>query len=181
MPASNATPKKTATRPAKKAAPATPMPESLRRAPQAPETYEATSWGLTTYEITVPSGQTCLLQVLDIQELLREGLLDVLNGLRGIVGGEVIPKANGQKVADPDVSISKMLENPQQFTELMDLLDKVTVMAVVAPKIWPIPPEGEEKQNGRHYVDKVPFEDKMFIFNDATGGVNDLVSFRAKP
>jgi len=87
-------------------------------------------------------------------------------------------------------------------TELLDdmnqMMDSVTLMAVVEPPILPVPTQADVEENNRRfpeapvedpedlrsedllYVDEFPDEDKQFIFAWITSGVKDLETFRAQ-
>ena len=159
-----------ATQKAAKAAPA-------RTAPQDPSSYQPTTWGQQTegFEITCPSGQKCLAKELDIMRLIELGLLDRINGLSGIVNSQVLPQAKGQRV--PEVDVKSLLENKEGLREIMLLVDTIVVEAVIAPEVYENVPDSERKPE-RIYADSIRITDKFHIFNEVTGGLDQLAAFR---
>ena len=155
-----------------------------RGTPQAPEAYTPTTWGqdVTSFELTCPSGQKCLAKELDIMRLMELGLLDRINGLSGIVNAQMLPKARGQRV--PEVDVNELLRNKDALIEVMALVNSIVCESVVAPHVWPIvdedglPIPDEERKPERIYVDSVRLTDKFFIFNEVTGGLEQLAAFR---
>lgn len=155
-----------------------------RGTPQAPEAYTPTTWaqGTSSFELTCPSGQTCLAKELDIMRLMELGLLDRINGLSGIVNSQIVPKAKGQRV--PEVDVTELLRNKDGLREIMMLVDTIVCEAVVAPKVHPtldedgLPIPHEERKPERVYADSIRLTDKFFIFNEVTGGLEQLAAFR---
>jgi len=159
-----------ATQSAAKTAPA-------RQAPQPASAYQATTWGQGTegFELTCPSGQKCLAKELDIMRLIELGLLDRINGLSGIVNSQVVPKAKGQRV--PEVDVASILQNKDGLREIMLLVDTIVCEAVLAPEVYENVPN-DERVVGRIYADSVRLTDKFHIFNEVTGGLEQLAAFR---
>lgn len=189
MPASKATkamaagtqvPKAPTARKAAKAAPAAPKARAQRAAPKLAEMYTASTWGTgATFELTTPSGQRCLARDLSIETLMEMGLLDTINSLSGIVDLEVLPSAKGQP---PAVDMAKIMGNAEALLRVMALVNKIVIAGVVAPEVHPIiDDEGEAvvKQKGLTYVDSIPVGDRMFLFNELTGGLESLAAFRS--
>lgn len=148
-----------------------------RGAPQAPEAYKATQWGAgpSEFDVTCPSGQKALVRSLDIMRLMDMGLLDRLNGLSGIINTQVLPKAKGQRV--PEVDVNELMKNADGLREVLALVDTVICEAVVLPEVYANVPD-EERVEGRVYADSIGLEDKFFIFNEVTGGLDQLANFR---
>lgn len=168
-----------AKRAAPKAATAPKTAKAQRAAPQAPSTYTASTWGAANnFELTTPSGQTCLCRDLPLEELMEAGLLDTINGLSGIVDLEVLPQAQGQP---PAVDMAKVMQNGEALLSVLALVNTIVCMGVVAPEIHPIV-DGEgnrvKKESGLVYVDSIPAPDRMFLFNELTGGLEQLAAFR---
>jgi hypothetical protein len=137
--------------------------------------YVATSWGELEYDFTTPSGQLCRLKKLDLTELAEAGILDKVTRLPGVVGG-VIAKAEGQ----PPQPESHPGEMPSRETiaTVVDVVNILVPLVVVAPRIEPLPAEGEERFPGRIYVDSIEIADRIAIMNRVLGTVARLDSFR---
>lgn len=171
----------TTAREAKRAAPkGTQAPQNdrlERRAPQEPSAYAASAWGTQTqFEVTTPSGQMCLCRELTVERLIEMGLLQAINSLESLVGNQVLPKAEGQPVVQVDMG--ELMANPEKLTAVLDLVNTIVVEAVVAPQIYPVPAEGEQRVNGLIYVDSIGMTDRFAIFGEVTGGLENLSQFR---
>jgi|SRR6185295_3564320 len=101
-------------------------------------------------------------------------------------------KINAEKQAEIDAATKALMKDKVQFASLSRMLDKVISVTVLEPVIespWvPIDPEDlnkGERKLARHerlpdarYSDKVPFADKMSVFEEVFKGVEGLESFR---
>lgn len=146
-------------------------------APQAADPYAPTGWSSPFEDFVAPSGQRCLLRKMDISDLLQAGILEHMDTLGGIVDNEVIRPATGQ----PPVDVRKVMKNPQVLGKLVPMLDKVLAVVVEKPTLHPKPAPGEERVEGRAYIDAVSIADKIAIFNRAAGDLDDLKSVRPEP
>lgn len=149
--------------------------------------------GLTTksFELDLPSGNTCLAIRPGAQGLIKHGLLDSMDQLTGLVQTEHIDSKDPRKVSE---AVKALSVNKQQIEDGLAMVDKAIVFIVQQPKVWLDEPkldkdfkpvideEGntifEPRKADRIYADEVDIEDKMFIFNWALGGTADLKSFR---
>ena len=172
-------------RTAAKATPAAQKAAKGKRAPAQPASaYTPTTWGQQTqgFEIECPSGQKCLAKELDIMRLIELGLLDRINGLTGIVNSQVVPKAKGQRV--PEVDVASILQNKDGLREIMLLVDTIVCEAVIAPEVFPVidedgvPIPDDEREPDRIYTDSIRLTDRFHIFNEVTGGLDQLAAFR---
>lgn len=126
-------------------------------------------------ELLLPSGNTCLVKRPGVQGLIKAGLLDSLDSLTSIVQVEHIDANDPKKMA---AAVSKMAADPARINEALDVVDKAVCFAVVAPKVFMPPPDGETRMEDAVYADDVDEEDKMFIFQFLVGGTRDVESFR---
>jgi hypothetical protein len=134
--------------------------------------YAVTSWGETGYDFRTPSGQLCRLRKLDPARLAMSGVLDKITRLPGLAQ-EQIDKAEGNPPpATPEMPSS------DQLSALTDVLQILIPLAVEKPAIWELPAEGEERVNGRVYIDTVDFADQVAIMERVTGGVKAFDNFR---
>lgn len=146
--------------------------------------YAATSWGQPVeQDFTCPSGQRCLLRRVDIMELMGSGLLNNLDFLTSIVSTKHIPHAeSGGRHAPPTetTALANIAKNADQLAEFQNVLRKIVVRVVVKPQIFEVPADGEERVNGRVYVDTVAMTDSIAIFNWSISGQSGeaLAQFR---
>jgi hypothetical protein len=164
-------------RAAKRAAPK--PPQSERKAPRSPEAYQPSAWGTTAnFEVTTPSGQTCLAHELSVEKLMEMGLLQAIDALSGIVEMKVLPGSQGKP---PEVDMQKVMSNGKQLMEVMNLVNMIVCAGVVEPQVHPVVDQdgnSVERVNGRVYVDSIPLGDRFFLFNEITGGLESFAAFR---
>ena len=145
---------------------------SLQPSPEAdPYASAAEAWSSNEFDFRVPSGHLCRMRKMPLKELAAKGILDQVTRLPGLVDGVIAKAENAppQPQSVPD----------RQTIEVMDqLLNIITPLVVVRPKIWPMPEEGEERVNGRIYPDTVDLTDRVAIMERAMSGVKMLDSFR---
>lgn len=157
--------------------------------PPATGRYAPTTWGGSPYtEITVPSGQLCLVRKLQPMDLVSGDLLGVSDLLTDTVQAKIDEaktgprdhkkpaaeqeKADRDKIAD---ALGKVVSSPENFDSM---IDAVMIKAVVEPSIEIPPRDFSERIDGTVYVDTISFGDKMHIFNWVMGGMDQLKSFR---
>lgn len=161
--------------------------------------YTATVWGAKTafIDLTVPSGQLCQVRQPGVENLIAAGMLDNADTLMGLVNDKV-DKAKGKapvkkKAADPTEIFKK---DPAQLTGLFAMIDKIVEHMVVQPTvIRPVvrvpvedkpgefterPMMPEERDPEKIYTDSIDLGDRMFLFQYAIGGGDDVESFRTK-
>jgi hypothetical protein len=134
--------------------------------------YAPTTWGEGEYDFRTPGGQLCRLRDLPIEELAQQGILDRITRLPGLTQ-ELIDKAEG---APP--SSASGLPDGETVKTLREVVDILVPLVVVAPHIWPLPAEGEDRVKGRVYVDTIPFTDRVAIMNRSVKGLQNLDAFR---
>lgn len=133
--------------------------------------------------LELPSGKIALVKPLGIQHFMRAGRIP--NTLSPFVES-MISGASGKPVdAEKEAAdfAQGLAKNPDQFKDLFDFVDAITVECVEQPPVLPIPmnaleepvPIGERPRG--LYVDMVDLDDKMFIFNFAVGGTRDVQRF----
>lgn len=148
-----------------------------RSAPQEASAYAPSVWGTQTqFEVTTPSGQVCLCRELTVERLIEMGLLQAISSLEGIVGNQVLPKAQGQPSVQVDMA--ELVQNADKLTAVLDLVNVIVCEAVVAPRVHVVPADGENRVDGLVYVDSIGMQDRFAIFAEVTGGLDSLSSFR---
>lgn len=161
-----------------------------------PPITSAAEWGGEAREnrvkgrpVTVPSGKTCLVKMLDsMGEFLARG--DVPNALLPLMMEAATGKTESAKKVTDEV-----LGDPDKLVEMFALVDTIVVECVLQPPVAPVPqrevmrsgemvleniPAHEREDDDTLYVDYIELEDKMFIFNYALSGVNDVEQFRSQ-
>lgn len=95
--------------------------------------------------------------------------------------------------------IAEMMKDPAKLLAAMEVIDDITLLVVVEPTVHAVPVPraataqdildfehltevGEEflppRVEGLIYVDSIPWDDKMFLFQWTIGGTTDLEAFR---
>jgi hypothetical protein len=156
--------------------------------------YAPTAWGsknsrAATIDLTVPSGQRCRVRTVGVPGLIEAGILANVDSLTSIVATEFVKKDEND---NPIIDIPGITDSEGAIKSIMEVMDKVTCLAVVEPHVYEVPmvhtdPDDEdspliegERIEGRVYVDTVDDEDKVFIFQAVVGGTQDLEQFRER-
>jgi len=114
-------------------------------------------------DITCPSGATCQVRIVGLNGLIKAGILESLDSLTSIVASEVIPRAEG--TLPTEVTPEDILKNPAQLNDMIALMDKIALYAVVQPKLSPVPQvKGKDEK-----LHDVPIEDRILIVTDSEG------------
>lgn len=143
---------------------------------------KVTTWGKNKgefHELTVPSGQDCLVRRPGVEALIELGLLDKVDGLTGLVDQKHIKRVKGEKTVD----VESLAKDKGSLLAVIKTVNEIVVHVVVEPELHPIPVAGEDgtvpaRDLDLVYVDDVDLNDKMFIFQYAIGGSSDLEPFR---
>lgn len=137
--------------------------------------YAPTGWlsgGIGTLEdVTVPSGQLCLMRRPGVQGLMVAGVLHNVDSLSAIVKEKHL-------TAEGKIDAKSLSEDPADLEAIMHTVDRVICHCVVKPEIAMTPSDVTNRKSGVVYADMVDVGDKMFLFNYAVGGTRDLESFR---
>lgn len=157
--------------------------------------YGQKSWANQLVDLDLPSGELAQVRRPGMQGLIKAGILNSVDGLTGIVQGEVIPKAEGK----PSIDAKEIMKDPAKLESMMESVDKIVMYVVVKPEVLPTVVtqemvndetnewtskdlgaeiEYKDRLPGAVYVDYIDIDDKMFIMNFAVGGTRDFESFR---
>lgn len=108
-------------------------------------------------------------------------------GLRVFLNAGTIPNSlmsivqdamdKGKKITEEDIMKDGQLD-PQQLADMMALNDEVALRTIVEPQLFPVPENEADRKDDRLYVDELPDEDKLFLFQWVTGGARNLERFR---
>jgi hypothetical protein len=146
--------------------------------------YAPTAWGEnandpTPTDLTVPSGQRCLVRRPGLEQLLREGVLFETDTLTTMVYENVEQVEKGK--APVPVDFEALMSDPEKFDSLMSTVDRITVAVVVKPRLERPPNDITLRKEGVVYVDSVALEDKFAILDFALGGSRGLAGFPGGP
>lgn len=76
--------------------------------------------------------------------------------------------------------MEQIINDPKKIADMLKFVDELTMAVVVEPRIHPTPAEGSLRSDDELYIDDIDDEDKLFIFQWATGGSTDLERFRSE-
>jgi hypothetical protein len=143
---------------------------TARKAPQDHKTpTPASSWKKSGATLTLPSGNVMRLKNPGIMELAHQGLIP--NALMATIMTSV------QKGTTPtNENIMEGLEVQDMF----DMMANAIISMAVEPQIFPVPAEGEPRDPELLYIDDMDEQDKLFIWQWATGGTDDVEQFRGE-
>lgn len=128
-------------------------------------------------DLTVPSGQLCLVRRPGLEGLIKAGVLRNVDSLSAIVDQKHIKKAKkGQGTGQVDVE--SIMKDPKALDEILHTVDKVICHCVVKPEVHMTPNDVTRRKDGVVYADMIDLTDKMYVFNYVMGGTRDLESFR---
>lgn len=137
--------------------------------------YAPKQWQSDRFEIECPSGQLCLARKLQMEDIVRLGIIDEMDmftefaATMGEVDGE-----NGDDAA------MEVVKDKERFSKVVEIVDKVVAEVVVEPKLQrPIkknkrgaetPLPESEYEEGVIYTSFVDFNDRMHIFSSVFTG-----------
>lgn len=151
-------------------------PQDVPSRPSPPQDrYAATAWASPYFDFITPGGQTIQMQKLLPEKMLGTGLLDKITRLPAFAQ-ELIDKAEGL----PPAAVVKLTDS-EQVAQVVEVVNEIVPLVVVQPTVYPVPPTGEERVNGRIYVDSIELADRVAIMERAVKGVAALDPFRKKP
>jgi hypothetical protein len=151
------------------------------------------------FELTLPSGQTCRAKKIGMEGLLEMGILDQADSLTAMAEKHT----STQKKGGPDgptiakVNEAGIMADPEAMKAIIGLTDRALPIIVISP---PVALHYSERMVGKTkhtkmlndderalmradkpnlvFTDQIGFDDKMFLFDWAAGGLSALVPFR---
>lgn len=126
--------------------------------------------------VELPSGLAVRARRVELRSLVSHG--SIPNPLMEVVsealdkGQAMDPQAMMAKDATKDTISLEMIQ------DMYNMVEAVAVNSFVEPALHPLPEDGVERDDDLLYVDEVEDEDKMFIFQWASGGTDDVAKFR---
>lgn len=127
------------------------------------------------HEVPLPSGNTCMAIRPGMDTFISIGIIP--NSLMSIIS-KSIDQAQKGKAVDDEKLLEEMMGDPGKIQDIMQLVDAITLFIVKDPVVHKAPAPGDPRVPDTMYVDMVDFEDKMFLFQWAVGGVESLEAFR---
>lgn len=124
--------------------------------------------------LTLPSGLKMRCRRVNLASFLQNDD-DVPNPLLPIIQESL---AKGQ-----EADLEKIVGSPEQgvdielVTDMLAMVDNMVVSIALEPKVYPVPEDGEEDED-LVYTSDIDEEDKMFLFQWAIGGTEDIAAFR---
>lgn len=160
--------------------PATRARAKAETSPSAPATARSTaaSWKKAdtagaAEDVLLPSGNVALLRRVSPETFIAKKMIP--DSISGIVQ-QAIEKNQGLKPKDE----AALMRDPDKIADAIKFMDTAVCYAVVDPQINAAPEDESERDSGLLYVDQVDLNDKIFIFNWASGGSSDLARFRSE-
>lgn len=136
------------------------------------EVTSVSDWKSKAAPTELPSGNKARIKIPGVEMMLQSGKIP--NRLLSIMTEQL----NDGEEINTDEIMKGIVENPDELTQMIDMVDFLAVRCFVEPKVYPNPPEGEEPDEDKLYAGDIAFEDKIFILNAAVGGTKDLDQFR---
>lgn len=160
--------------------PETPLSQPIPQQEDPTSKYAPNAWlsgGIGGMEdLTVPSGQTCLVRRPGMEGLMKAGILHNVDSLSQIVNEKHLMRVEGKKT--DEIDMTSLMKDDKGMDEVMLVVDKVICHCVVKPAVQRTPNDVTRRQPGVVYADMIDLVDKMFIFNFVVGGTRDLERFR---
>jgi hypothetical protein len=130
----------------------------------------ASSWKKAGAVLTLPSGNTMRLKNPGIMELAHQGLIP--NALMSYIMDSVT-KGSTELTGEDIMSDANV-----KVEDMFDMMANAIMMMAVDPQVYPVPEEGQARDDNLLYIDEIDEQDKLFIWQWATGGTADVEQFR---
>ena len=158
-------------------------------------------WGsktnITAQWVTLPSGQTCQVRRLGVEELIAAGVMPEVDALTPLIESGPVARGKGMKAhqkkakdvaADEDARLTHaILNNPTALYAMVTLADKICPFTVIDPvvRLHYVKEDGvqrmlepDEREDGIIYTDQIDFMDKVALIELGIGDLTALASFR---
>lgn len=147
--------------------------------------YAVTQWQSDRFEIECPSGQLCLARKLQMEDIVKLGIIDEMDMFTEFAAtmGE-----NGQ--AQESEAGLDIVKDKERFAKVVEIVDKVVAEVVVEPALVrpvkknkkgnEVPLPTDEFEDGVIYTSYVDFNDRMHIFGMVFSG-ETIDGFREGP
>lgn len=150
----------------------------------APSPWAANAKRRGGFDHVVPSGQTCRIKPIPLEDLVLGGIIDDVDAITKIVDSDIAAKikptgraADAESNADAADGL-KFIQSPAGHTAIA-LMNKIVPLVVVEPTILPEPADGEERIEGAIYVTDIDLADRADIFSVVMAPTEKAAQFRA--
>jgi len=134
------------------------------------------SWLVDKFDIELASGGKVQARKVSMEDVIEMGLIDNLDFFGSIAG-----KGKGAKKKQLQIAQGETAITPDQIKKMMGIVNKVILKGVLQPAIHPVPENDGERKDGLVYVDHIPYDDRLEIFQkvflDDLGG-EEFAQFR---
>lgn len=147
--------------------------------------YAPKHWQSDRFDIECPSGQLCLARKLQMEDIVRLGIIDEMDMFTEFAAS--MGEAAGE---EGDAAALDIVKDKERFSKVVEIVDKVVAEVVVEPKLTrpikknkkgeEIPLPESEFKDGVIYTSYVDFNDRMHIFGTVFSG-ETIDQFRGEP
>ncbi|AWY06125.1 tail assembly chaperone [Gordonia phage Suzy] len=125
--------------------------------------------------LDLPSESRVLIRELEIQDLLKMGILDLVDSF----SQEILPKNTPKGDSAEKKFLQDLAENSGQFEKMVDVMNQIAAAAIVKPAVTYVAPpqpgsQPEDLDPDKVYAHLIPLEDRLAIFEKAVAGMDDL-------
>lgn len=154
-----------------------------------------------TEELTTPSGQTCEAKKIGVEGLIEMGILSQMDSLTALVEQYTtnVKKHGPQGPTTSELDETAIMADPESVKAVIGLADRALPIIIVDPpvalhftevkvgkttvskRLSEAEREKLREDRGQPdliFTDQIDFEDKMWLFDWATGGLQAMTTFR---
>lgn len=126
--------------------------------------------------LPLPSGLSVVARKVELRTFLKQG--EVPNPLLVAVE-EALNKGKEMDLAAMTGNNPESRVDMDMVNDMLEMVDKVVLQVVLEPKVHDVPEDEDDRDDDLLYVDELDDEDKMFLFQWASGqGTDDIAKFR---
>lgn len=133
------------------------------------------SWKKNNLPLTLPSGNVIKCRAAGFRAFMAAGIIP--NDLMGVVQ-ESLNKGTTPNLEGFGTDMDKI-------AQMMEMVDNVVIFSAIEPTVAAVPTRNtatgsvpDDRDEDQLYIDEIGDEDKMFLFQWATGGTRDVAKFR---
>jgi hypothetical protein len=127
--------------------------------------------------LTLPTGLVMVAKRVDLRSYLAQNG-EVFNPLLGLVN-EALEKGGMVDMKDAlGVDEEEGTVDLERLEEMYAIVEGMVCAMCINPRVHPVPEDEYERDDNLLYVDEIDDEDKMFLFQWAVGGTDDVAQFR---
>lgn len=147
---------------------------NIQNTPQSPSLPQGWGQVKSRIELGLPSGAKVLVEKIEVTDLLSLGLLDSLDTFtqKLIPSAEDKDKAAQSGKTEEEIFGERVLNDIEQFADVIKVVDKVVSRSVVEPRV--LLADGDAPLDpSRVYAHLIPLEDRMAIFEAVLPDMTD--------